>query len=217
MFDLILKATIETLYLVFGSGVLSALFGVPLGIILYLCRPTGFYANGCLYQILNALVNTGRSIPFIILMIALIPFIRWVVGTSIGNEAAILALTIAAIPFLGRLTESALIHVDEGLIEAGLTMGGSPTQILRHIILPEAFPGLIQGITLTWVNLVGYSAMAGTIGGGGLGSLAIHHGYQRFNAELMIWTVVVLIGIVQALQATGDFLVNRRHRQTHAH
>lgn len=198
------KATLQTLYMVLGSGLLATLFGLPLGIFLFITRPGGILENKPVYQITNSMVNILRSAPFIILLVAIIPLTRWIVGTSIGTTAAIAPLSIAAIPFLGRVVETALIEIPSGLIEAGHVMGATRQQIIRYILLPEALPTIIQGLTLMLITLIGYSAMAGAIGGGGLGDLAIRYGYQRFDVATMCLTVAVLIVIVQLVQWGGD-------------
>jgi D-methionine transport system permease protein len=164
-------------------------------------------------RILGAVINVGRSIPFIILMVAVIPFTRFVVGTSIGTTAAIVPLSIAAIPFVARLVESAVFEIDRGVIEAAQSMGSSPWQIIWKVLIPEARPALVLGLTITTVNLVGYSAMAGAIGGGGLGDLAIRYGYQRFRADVMLQTVVLLVILVQALQTLGDWASRKLSRR----
>lgn len=205
----IAKATVETVNMVFISGFIASLIGIPLGIILSTTRKANLWENHSLHQILAGVVNATRSIPFIILLIAIIPFTRWITGTSIGTMAAIVPLTIAAIPFLARLTENALNSVPFGLIEAGYSMGGSAFQIIRQILVPEALSEIINGITLTLISLVAYSAMAGAVGGGGLGDLAIRYGYQRFDAKIMLITIVILILLVQCIQYIGDRAARR--------
>jgi D-methionine transport system permease protein len=205
----LLFATWQTLYMVGMSSALAILLGIPLGIILLTSRPQGILANPALNKILGGLVNALRSIPFIILLVAIIPFTRWVIGTSIGTTAAIIPLTVGAIPFLARIVENALEEVHGGLIEAGHAMGASAGQIIRHILVPEALPGIINGITVMVITLVSYSAMAGVVGGGGLGDLAIRYGYQRFDAMVMLATIVILIVMVQLMQMLGDYLAKR--------
>lgn len=209
MWQMLLQATTETLYMVCVSGLIAALGGLPLGAVLYATREGRPWARPGLHNVLSVIVNITRSVPFIILMIALIPITRFLVGTSIGINAAIVPLAIGALPFYARLAESAFNEVSHGLVEAGLAMGATPVQVMTRILLPEALPGLINGLTITLIALVGYSAMAGTIGGGGLGALAINYGYNRFNIEIMLATVVVLIVLVQALQMMGDWTVHR--------
>lgn len=206
VWSLLFKALWETLYMVVSSGGISFLLGVPLGVLLYVTRERRILENRAANLVLGGIVNVGRSIPFIILMVAIIPLTRLLTGTSIGTTAAIVPLTVAAIPFVARIAESALNEVPSGLVEAAQSMGASPLQIVTHVLLPEARPGLINGMTITLVTLVSYSAMAGAIGGGGLGDLGIRYGYQRFDGAIMLATVVVLIVLVQSLQMIGDCL-----------
>lgn len=209
MWGMIAEASVETLYMVLVSGVMAALGGLPLGALLYATREGRPWAKPALHNILSIIVNITRSVPFIILMIALIPVTRFIVGSSIGMNAAIVPLAIGALPFYARLAESAFNEVSYGLVEAGLAMGATPLQVISRILLPEALPGLINGMTITLITLVGYSAMAGTLGGGGLGALAINYGYNRFDIEIMLYTVIILIVLVQGLQMIGDFIVHR--------
>jgi D-methionine transport system permease protein len=206
---LLLNATWETVYMVLVSGILSGVFGLPLGVALSVTQPHGLLAHKPLHQCLGAIVNIGRSIPFIILLVALIPITRWLIGTSIGTHAALVPLTIGAIPFMARIVQNALGEVPYGLTEAGLAMGASPWQIMVKILLPEARIPLINGFTVVLISLVGYSAMAGAMGGGGLGDLAIRYGYQRFDMTVMLYTIVILVIFVQALQYVGDKLVRQ--------
>ncbi|MFI4955359.1 MAG: methionine ABC transporter permease, partial [Gammaproteobacteria bacterium] len=178
MWQMLLEATAETLYMVMAAGFIAVLGGLPLGGLLYATRPGRPWARPMLHNILSIIVNITRSVPFIILMIALIPLTRLLVGSSIGVNAAIVPLAIGALPFYARLAESALNEVPYGLVEAGLAMGAKPVQVLTRVLFPEALPTLVNGITITIIALVGYSAMAGTIGGGGLGALAINYGYN---------------------------------------
>jgi len=203
---LLFNATLETIYMVFVSGVVAALIGLPWGVVLYTSRKGNILAHPLLYQVLAAVVNMTRSIPFIILMIAVIPITRVLVGSSIGTNAAIVPLSLCAMPFIARVVENALLEVDTGLIEAATAMGASVWQIVCKILIPEARPGIINGLTLTVVSLIGYSAMAGAVGGGGLGDLAIRYGYQRFDSKVMLMTIVVIIILVQAMQLFGDKL-----------
>ncbi|WP_257282749.1 methionine ABC transporter permease [Endozoicomonas sp. SESOKO1] len=204
--SLLFKALWETLYMVAFSGGISLLLGIPLGVLLYVTREGRILENRVANLVLGGIVNAGRSIPFIILMVAIIPLTRLLTGTSIGTTAAIVPLTVAAIPFVARIAEGALNEVPSGLVEAAQSMGASPLQIVTRVLLPEARPGLINGMTITLVTLVSYSAMAGAIGGGGLGDLGIRYGYQRFDGVIMLATVVVLIALVQLLQMVGDRL-----------
>ncbi|GAA0570238.1 methionine ABC transporter permease [Halomonas salifodinae] len=213
MLDLILKATLDTLYMVGVSGVISALLGVPLGVLLYVTRPGQILARPLLNQILGMATNIGRSVPFIILMVAIIPFTRVVVGTSIGTNAAIVPLTVAAIPFVARLVEGSLNELSPGLVEAAQSMGATPYQIITKVLLPEARGGIITGLTITVVTLVSYSAMAGAVGGGGLGDLGIRYGYNRFDPLVMLITVAILVVMVQGFQSLGDALVRRANHK----
>ncbi|MBZ5488251.1 ABC transporter permease [Halomonas aquamarina] len=211
--NLILQATLDTLYMVAISGVISTLVGLPLGILLYTTRPRQILAQPVLNQVLGIITNVGRSIPFIILMVAIIPFTRMLVGTSIGINAASVPLTIAAIPFVARLIEGALNEVSPGLIESAQSMGATPWQIICKVLVPEARGGIITGLTITLVTLVSYSAMAGAVGGGGLGDLGIRYGYNRFNPTIMLITVVILVVMVQGFQSLGDYLVRKSDRK----
>ncbi|MDI5921736.1 methionine ABC transporter permease [Halomonas sp. LR5S13] len=209
MIDLILKATLDTLYMVGVSGVISALVGIPLGVLLYVTRPRQILAEPTLNRVLGAITNIGRSIPFIILMVAIIPFTRMLVGSSIGTNAAAVPLTIAAIPFVARLVEGALNEIPPGLVEAAQSMGATPWQIITKVLVPEARGGIFTALTVTAVTLVSYSAMAGAVGGGGLGDLGIRYGYNRFNPTIMLITVVILVVMVQGFQSLGDYLVRK--------
>lgn len=202
-----LIATGETLYMVAVSTGFAVLLGLPLGTLLY--SSAKVKPNPVINRIIAWIINISRSIPFIILLVALIPFTRFLVGTSIGLHAAIVPLTIGATPFFARLVDNVYQGLPSGLIETGYSMGANSWQMIRHILIPEAFPALIQAITVTAITLVNYSAMAGTVGGGGLGDLAIRYGYQRFNTTIMLATVAVLVLIVQLLQMTGDRLAMR--------
>lgn len=213
MFDLILQATLDTLYMVAISGVIATLLGLPLGVMLYVTRPRQILAMPVLNQVLGIVTNIGRSIPFIILMVAIIPFTRMLVGTSIGINAASVPLTIAAIPFVARLIEGALNEISPGLIESAQSMGATPWQIITKVLVPEARGGIITGLTITLVTLVSYSAMAGAVGGGGLGDLGIRYGYNRFNPTIMLITVVILVVMVQGFQSLGDYLVRKSDRK----
>lgn len=208
MFYDVLIATGETLYMVFASTFFAILLGLPLGTLLF--NSAKIKPNALLNRTIAGIINVSRSIPFIILLVALIPFTRLIIGTSIGIHAAIVPLTLGAAPFFARLVDNVYQSLSAGLIEAGFSMGANPLQMIRHILLPEAMPQLIQATTVTAITLVNYSAMAGTVGGGGLGDLAIRYGYQRFNIPVMITTIVILIILVQALQMLGDWLAQRR-------
>jgi ABC-type methionine transport system permease subunit len=200
----LLNATLETLLMVLISGLGALLLGGLLGLFLYITAPGRFYANAYWYRAVGLIVNITRSIPFIIFMIALIPFTRWLVGTPIGTAAAIVPLTLAAAPFFARIAESAFSEVSESLIESIIAMGATPMQVIRYCLLPESMPSLVRGLTITLIALVGYSAMAGVVGGGGLGALAYHYGYQRFDTEVMLITTAILLIMVQVFQWLGD-------------
>lgn len=207
--SLLTSASLETLYMVIVSSIIATLIGLPLGIVLYTTRKGNILENTAAHQILATIINITRSIPFVILMIAVIPLTRLLIGTSIGTNAAIVPLSLCAMPFIARVTESALLEVNQGLIEAGISMGATSWQIIIKILIPEALSGIIGGITLTIVSLVGYSAMAGAIGGGGLGDLAIRYGYQRFDTGMMLMTIIVMIIMVQITQSLGDLFMKR--------
>ena len=199
----------ETIIMVGFSLVIATLVGIPLGILLVITQGNHLFPNKWIYHTLNTIINIVRSLPFIILMVAIIPFTRLVAQTSIGTTAAIVPLSVAAIPFMARIAENAMREVDPGLITAARAMGASPMQIIMKVLLPEALPGLIAATIVTVVSLIGYSAMAGAIGGGGLGDLAIRYGYQRFQSDVMAAVVIVLIVLVQAIQSLGDRFVRR--------
>lgn len=209
LIQLVVSSLGETLYMVGASVALSLVIGLPLGVALVVTEKDHIMANPPANQILSAVVNVGRSIPFVILMVGIMPFTRLVTGTSIGTTAAIVPLTVAAVPFVARVVETALKEVDSGVVEAAQAMGASPWQIISKVLLPEAKPSLILGATLTAINLVGYSTMAGAIGGGGLGDLAVRYGYQRFRGDVMLITVVVLVLLVQAVQMAGGAIARR--------
>ncbi|MBT1279696.1 methionine ABC transporter permease [Thermoanaerobacter sp. CM-CNRG TB177] len=207
--NLLLVGTWQTIYMVVVSTFIATIFGVPLGILLMVTDRNQILQNELLNKILGTIVNIFRSVPFVILLIVLIPFTRLLVGKAIGTTAAIVPLSVAAIPFMGRLTETALREVDRGIIEAAQSMGASPLQIITKVLVPEALPSIAAGITITTINLVGYSAMAGVIGGGGLGDLAVRYGYQRFMLDIMLYTVAILVAMVQLIQLIGDVLVKQ--------
>jgi len=209
LIELLVDSLWETLVMVFTSGFIGFAVGIPLGVLLHLSKKNGLLESTGLNKVLGIVVNIGRSIPFIILLVALIPVTRFIVGSSIGTAAAIVPLTIGAIPFIARLVEGALLEVPSGLVEAAQAMGAKPIQIINKVLLPEALPGIINAVTITLVTLVGYSAMAGTVGGGGLGDVGIRYGYQRFDATVMMITIVILVILVQMIQSLGDYLVKR--------
>ncbi len=209
MIDLFTVSLGETVLMVAISGLIGTLAGLPMGILLHLTDRKGVLPIVSLNRGIALVVNAVRSTPFIILLVAIIPFTRLIVGTSIGTAAAIVPLTIAAIPFMARLVETALREVDRGLIEAAQAMGATTWQIVYKVLIPEALPGIVAGLTIMLISLVGYSAMAGAVGGGGLGDLGIRYGYQRFLPEVMAAVVLILIVLVQLLQTLGDALVRK--------
>lgn len=213
LLDLFVLSFWETLVMVGISGAVGALIGVPLGVLLRLTDQGGVLQNAAFNGTVGGIVNAVRSTPFIILLVAIIPFTRLITGSSIGTAAAVVPLTIAAAPFIARLVETSLREVDSGLIEAAQAMGATTPQIVFKVLLPEAFPGIVAGFTITLVSLTGYSAMAGAIGGGGLGDLGIRYGYQRFLPEVMLAVVLLLIVFVQAVQSLGDWAVRRLNRK----
>ncbi len=202
-------ATLDTLTMLGVSLLATVALGLPLGVLLYVTAPGQLRARPRLYAVLSLLVNVLRSLPFVILLIVLIPLTLLLVGTSIGVAGAIVPLVVGAVPFFGRLVENVLREVDRGVIEASQAMGARLPQIVFKVLLPEALPGLIGAATVTAVALVGYTAMSGVIGGGGLGDLAVRYGYQRFQTEVMVVTVALLLVLVQLLQSAGDRLVRR--------
>jgi D-methionine transport system permease protein len=219
MLSIVLSALAETLLMVGVSSVLAGALGVPLGVVLVVTSRGHVREHPLLNAALGGAVNALRSTPFIILLVAIVPLTRLVVGTSIGTAAAIVPLTVAAIPFVARLAEASLREVDPGLVEAAQAMGATPGQIVWKVLLPEALPGIVAGLTVTVVSLIGYSAMAGAIGGGGLGDVGIRYGYQRFRPEVMLTVVVVLVVLVQLVQSLGDRLarrLNKRLLRSHA-
>lgn len=212
VFSMILDSTLETLYMVFFSTLFSLIMGFPIGILLVITKEGNILEKPRLNKILEMIINTLRSFPFIILMICLFPLSRIIVGTTIGSTAAIVPLSISAAPFVARMIEGALNEVDRGLIEASSSMGASNSTIILKVMIPETMPHIIHGITVTVISLIGFSAMAGTIGAGGLGDLAIRFGYQRFKTDIMIYSVIVIILLVQILQSFGNYLVYRAKR-----
>ena len=209
MGDIILKAFNETVFMTFYSTIFSVILGFILAVILTISAEDGLRPNKIIYKVLDVIINILRSFPFIILMVFIIPLTRAIVGTSIGKEAAIVPLTFAAAPFVARIIESSLREVDKGVIEAAKSFGASDFQIIFKVMLKEAVPSIVSGLTLTIISIIGYSAMAGTVGGGGLGYLAVSYGYQRFQKDVMIVTVIILIIIVQALQMLGNYLYKK--------
>lgn len=211
--NLLLKSLAETLYMLSISAFIAAAAGISLGILLVVTEKNGILSCPIINKPLAFIVNVIRSIPFIILMVAIIPLTRLIAGTSIGTTAAIVPLTLAAIPYTARMVETSIREIPSGLIEAAESMGASPFQIIRKVLIPEALPSVIQNMTVVIVSLIGSSAMAGTIGGGGLGDLAIRYGYQRFQADVMIATIIVLVIIVQFMQFTGNLLSKKANKK----
>lgn len=209
VFNMIWTSTLETLYMVFFSTIFSMVIGFPIGILLVVTKEGNILEKPTLNKVLEICINTLRSFPFIILMICVFPLSRIIVGTTIGVNAAIVPLSISAAPFVARMVEGALNEIDKGLIEASSSMGASNFTIIFKVMIPETLPHLIHGLTVTVISLIGYSAMAGTIGAGGLGDLAIRFGYQRFKTDIMIYSVIVIIVLVQLIQSFGNYLVYR--------
>ncbi|MBV1818130.1 ABC transporter permease [Anaerosalibacter bizertensis] len=204
MLELLIPSLLETLYMVFFSTIFSLIIGFPLGVLLVITEKGGIWEKPLLNQILSGIINILRSFPFIILMILVFPLSRIIVGSTIGTTATIVPLSIAAAPFVARVIENALKEVDRGVIEASLSMGATVSQIVFKVLIPEAMPSLVMGITLTIINLIGYSAMAGAIGGGGLGDLAIRYGLYRFKTNIMVASVIIIIILVQGIQFLGN-------------
>ena len=207
MMWLLLRGVWETLAMTFVSGFFGFVLGLPVGVLLYVTRPGQIVANAKLYRTLSALVNIFRSIPFIILLVWMIPFTRVIVGTSIGLQAAIVPLTVGAAPFIARMVENALLEIPTGLIEASRAMGATPLQIVRKVLLPEALPGLVNAATITLITLVGYSAMGGAVGAGGLGQIGYQYGDIGYNATVMNTVLVLLVVLVYLIQFSGDRIV----------
>jgi D-methionine transport system permease protein len=203
---LLIQGTKETVLITLASTFISYLLGLPLGLLVVATQENGVLPKPNLNRVLQWAINIGRSIPFIILLVALIPFTRLIVGTSIGTKATIVPLVIAATPFVARMVESSVNELDAGIIEAAQAMGATPWQIISKVMLPESIPSIILGSSVTSITLVGYSAMAGAIGSGGLGNLAIRYGYHRYQSDMMILTIILLVILVQILQSTGSML-----------
>ena len=214
LFNLLWKALSQTLQMVAIAGIIGSLIGLPIGVFLATSGKGELFPAPALNRAIGLVVNAARSTPFIILVVAIIPFTRLVTGTSIGTYAAIVPLTIATIPFFARLVEASIREIDKGLIEAARAMGATPFQIVWKVLLAEARPSLVLALTMTLVSLIGYSAMVGAVGGGGLGDLGIRYGYQRFMPDVMLAVVVVLIVLVQAVQSVGDAVARRFDRRS---
>ncbi len=209
VWPLILQSISQTLLMVLMSGLVAILIGFPLGILLWATRENQLMENPWLNKTLGVVVNIIRSVPFVILMVAIIPFTRFIVGTSIGTGAAIVPLAVCAFPFVARIVENAMNEVGGGLIEASQAMGATSQQIIFKVMVPEALPNIVNGLALMLITLIGYSAMAGAVGGGGLGDLAIRYGYERFELGIMLITVLILVVMVQLIQWIGDYLAKR--------
>ena len=209
---LVAESTLQTIEMVFWSTAFSLIMGLPLGVLLHVTDREdqgGIIPRPLLNEILSRIVNILRSFPFLILMIVLMPVARFILGTTIGTRAAVVSLSIAAAPFVARVIETSLKEVDPGVVQAAKAMGSTNWQIIVKVMLPEALPSLVSGVTLTIINLIGYSAMAGTIGGGGLGDLAIRYGYQRFRSDVMLAAVIVTIVLVELVQFVGNKISSR--------
>lgn len=211
--SMLLTSTLETLYMVLFSTIFSLILGFPIGILLVITREGNIYEMKKFNSILQVIINMLRSFPFIILMIVLFPLSRIVVGTTIGATAAIVPLSIAAAPFVARIVEGALSEIDPGLIEASQSMGANNYTIIFKVMIPECFSSLVHGITVTIISLIGFSAMAGTIGAGGLGDLAIRYGYLRFKLDIMIYAIIIIIILVQIIQSIGNYIVIKRQKR----
>lgn len=213
LIDLLWEGTLDTIYMTLVSTFFSYVFGMIMAVILVITRADGIRPHPVIFRVLDVIVNLTRSFPFLILMIAIIPFTRWLVGTTIGNNATVVPLVVAAAPFVARLIEQSLLGVDRGVIEAAQSMGASTWQLIWKVFIPEATPSLINGSAIAATTILGYSAMSGAVGGGGLGKLAIMYGYNRYQNDIMFATVVLLIIIVQLLQSFGDWATRRSDRR----
>ncbi len=207
--EMLWEGVLDTLYMTVVSTILSYVFGMVMGVLLVICRKDGIAPRPVFYAVLDMVVNLTRSFPFLILMIAVIPFTRFLVGTTIGNNATVVPLVIAAAPFVARLIEASLLEVDSGVVEAAQSMGASTWQIIVKVLLPEALPSLLNGSAVAAITILGYSAMSGAVGGGGLGKLAIMYGYNRYQTDIMFATIVLLIVIVQLFQMLGNWATKR--------
>ena len=213
LIDLLWEGTLDTIYMTLVSTFFSYVFGMIMAVILVITRADGIRPHPVIFRVLDVIVNLTRSFPFLILMIAIIPFTRWLVGTTIGNNATVVPLVVAAAPFVARLIEQSLLEVDRGVIEAAQSMGASTWQLIWKVFIPEATPSLINGSAIAATTILGYSAMSGAVGGGGLGKLAIMYGYNRYQNDIMFATVVLLIIIVQLLQSFGDWATRLSDRR----
>lgn len=210
---IVLPSLNETLYMVFFSSLFSVLLGIIIGVILYVTEKDGILENTIINKVLGIIINIGRSIPFVILMIAVFPLSKFIVGTVLGSKAAVVPLTVAAIPFVARMIEACLKEIDKGVVEASISMGASEWQIIYKVLLPESISSIISTITTTIISIIGYSAMAGTIGGGGLGSIAITYGYQRYRDDILIISVVLMVILVQIVQTIGNILCKKLNKK----
>ncbi|MBQ8743899.1 MAG: ABC transporter permease [Mailhella sp.] len=213
MIEMLWEGVLDTLYMTIASTVLSYVFGMFMGVLLVICRKDGIAPRPVLYACLDVVVNLTRSFPFLILMIAVIPVTRFIVGTTIGNNATVVPLVIAAAPFVARLIEASLLEVDNGVVEAAQSMGASTWQIITKVLLPEALPSLLTGSAVAAITILGYSAMSGAVGGGGLGKLAIMYGYNRYQTDVMFATIILLIIIVQLFQMLGNWATKRSDKR----
>jgi len=213
MIEMLWEGVVDTIYMTIASTVLSYVFGMVMGVLLVICRKDGIAPRPVLYACLDVVVNLTRSFPFLILMIAVIPVTRFIVGTTIGNNATIVPLVIAAAPFVARLIEASLLEVDGGVVEAAQSMGASTWQIITKVLLPEALPSLLNGSAVAAITILGYSAMSGAVGGGGLGKLAIMYGYNRYQTDVMFATIILLIIIVQLFQMIGNWATKRSDKR----
>ena len=211
--EMLMEGVVDTLYMTIVSTFFSYVFGIVMAVVLVICRKDGIRPNPVVYSVLDVVVNLTRSFPFLILMIAVIPFTRYIVGTTIGNNATVVPLVIAAAPFVARLIESSLLEVDNGVVEAAQSMGASTWQIITKVLLPEAMPSLINGSAVAAITILGYSAMSGVIGGGGLGKIALSYGYYRYQTDIMIVCVVLLVLMVQVFQSVGTWWANKSDKR----
>lgn len=213
LIEIMVGGTMESLYMTLVSTALAYIFGVPLGVVLFITDKNGIAENKIINSVLGIIVNLLRSVPFIILLVAILPFTRFVVGTTIGATATIVPLVVAATPFVARMVESSLKEVDGGVIEAALSMGSNNMQIITKVLIPEAKPSLIVGSTIAITTILGYSAMAGFVGGGGLGAIGINYGYYRYQEDIMLITVILLVIVVQVFQETGMKIANKTDKR----
>ena len=211
--EMLMEGVVDTLYMTIVSTFFSYVFGIVMAVVLVICRKDGIRPNPVVYSVLDVVVNLTRSFPFLILMIAVIPFTRYIVGTTIGNNATVVPLVIAAAPFVARLIESSLLEVDNGVVEAAQSMGATPFQIITKVMIPECLPGLISSMTTALTTILGYSAMSGVIGGGGLGKIALSYGYYRYQTNIMIVCVILLVLLVQVFQTVGTLWATRSDKR----